>query len=169
MKKNTWIVFVFIVVLILLFVAIMFLPHHYERTALISKVTFGMSPAEIRSIYGEPESKEKSSVSPTLYYSYYGEYENNPAEIHFRFIRILLHYELYEVTINCRVKPDAGGKAISEKMLEQIKNEFSSTEGYYEENKDNYYKLGIQYGAVGVSCVIEEKPSYVQASLSRIY
>ncbi len=148
---------------------VLFMPRHYEPVALIGSMKFGMSPAEIRSILGTPDSVKNSDLSPTVACSWSGEYEEKPAEIRCCFVRVLLHFELYEVTINCQTDSESEKTGISEKMLEQLRSEYSGLNGFYEETSDDGYLVGVQKGAVGVDCRIIEKADGIHACLARIW
>ena len=170
MKQNAKrIVAILSTVFLLAALAFLFLPRHYEDIPLKDCFRFGMTPAEARSVFGAPETAEESSVSSTLSCAYHADYEGAPAEYHLRFVRVGLHYELAQVTVNCQADSDAEISRLAESMQRRLRSAYETLDGYYEETIETGFTCGIDYGAVCVSCEIQTFTSGVTAYLTRVY
>ena len=167
--KAKWILIALVVILLLSVIVAFAAPHHYEPIVLIQGVKFGMSPSEVQSIFGRADSEKESTLSPELDLSYESTYGGLPAEYHFRFVRVMLHYELYEAGITCRTNSESEREMISATVLEQLKDAYGKLDGYYEEVTEEESRVGVSRGAVQISAVVETDSSVVHAQLSRIY
>ena len=168
--KDKWIRIAFVVICLVLVLVVLVTPRHYEAVTLLRGTKFGMSPSEIRAIYESPDSEEESALAPELVLSYENkEYEGLPAEYHFRFVRVMLHYELYEAEITCQTDSESEREWISDKMLKDLQDGYGTLDGYYEEVTENEPRVGVSRGAVQISAVVETNSSVIRARLSRIY
>ena len=146
--------------------ALALIPRHGEPAALIDGVKFRMRPSEVHTLLSKPDAETESDVSPTLYDTYESVYAGVPAEVHFRYIRVRLHYELYEVSIRCGTDDSA---RIAARMTEQLRSAYGSLDGYYEEAAPEGMRLGVSMGAEAISGSVETDADGVRALLSFVY
>ncbi len=153
-------------VVLLAVTAFLFLPRHYEMIPLTDGLRFGMTPAEVRTVYGAPEAAEEWNVSPMRFCTYHAVIDGMPAEYHFRFIRVGLHYELDNMTVHFQSEEVS---KIAESVQKQLRNAYETIDGYYEENIETGFFCAINYGAVCVSCEVQTSSSGVTVFLTRVY
>lgn len=165
MKAKRIMVILAAVVILAVF-AFLLLPRHYEMIPLTDDLRFGMTPAEVRAVCGAPEVTEEWNVSPMRFCTYHAVIDGIPAEYHFRFTRVGLHYELDHVTVHFQT--DEVSK-LEESVQEQLRSAYETMDGYYEENIETGFICGMNYGAVSVCCEVQSSSSGVTAYLTRVY
>ncbi len=169
MKKKVVIPVISAVFLLALFIlGVLYFPRHYEKIALLKHVNFGMSPLEIRMIYGAPDETEESDLTPTITYTYHIEFEGNPATYKFSFIHVSQRYELYDVSIQINAK-DNQVPMIYDKAIDQCRDEYKDNKGYYEVVSTSSCSLRTNYNAIIMSCDIMKKKDSVLVIFNLVY
>lgn len=146
--------------------AFLLLPRHYEMIPLTDGLRFGMTPAEVRAVYGAPEAAEERNASPMQFCTYHAVLNGVPAEYHFRFTRVGLHYELDSMNVHFRSDEVS---ELAESVQKQLRSAYETIDGYYEENIETGFVCGINHGAASVSCEVQTSSSGVSVFLTRVY
>ena len=162
-------IFGIICFVLLMLLAVLLLPRHYEQIPLIEQLRFGMSPAEARICLGKPEKVSKSIYSPSISYTYYKQLGEYQAEITASFIKVYFHYELVSVYISYIDIPIGSIDQLYNHLISVCRSDYCNKMQYYEKRDEDKTNLGIQKEAVFVDCEITRSQTDVNVFFSRLY
>lgn len=155
MKKR--IVAVILLIFLLPVAAYLVLTCNNAPCALLEKIDFGMSRFTVKMKIGTPDKESFSEVSNERWYTYISSYEGIPVEITFTFQQTRFYDKLTGISIQ-NVDPVRAEEItlVTEKMKQQIRNEYEKADGYYEKAENAAWQLGVAEGATGIDYIIEQ-------------
>lgn len=155
MKKRIAAV-ILLIFLLLPVAAYLVLTCNNAPCALLEKIDFGMSRFTVKMKMGTPDKESFSEVSNERWYTYISSYEGIPVEITFTFQQTRFYDKLTGISIQ-NVDPVRAEEItlVTEKMKQQIRNEYEKADSYYEKAED-IHQLGIEEGATGIVYMIEQ-------------
>ena len=151
------IVTVILLMFLLLVAVYLILTCNNEPCALLEKIDFGMSRFTVEMKMGHADKESFSEVSNERWYTYVSSYEGIPVEITFTFLQTRFYDKLIGISIQ-NIDPVSAEEItlITEKMKQQIREEYKKADGYYEKAINDTYQLGIEEGATGIVYMIEQ-------------
>ena len=169
MKKETRLVLLIgIIALTLLIIGFLCFPRHFEAIATRDDIKFGMTPFEVRLRCGNPNNIEKSTVSPTITYTYYGDYNGNPSVYYFTFIQDQLFYRLSDASIHIN-DSSTNASTTYNSIINICKEVYQSDSMSQKSDDETITQIQVNHGATCLFCTIEMKQTSIVIRISRIW